>query len=38
MSDYSVFINEKNDRLDSYSEYFRNSYLTHIDMYFIKSF
>ena len=38
MSDYSIFINEKNDRLDQYSEHFRNSYLTHIDMYSINSF
>ena len=38
MSDYSIFINEKNDRLDSYSEHFRNSYLTHIDMYSLNNF
>lgn len=38
ISDYSLFINEKNDRIDYYSEYFRNSYLTHIDMYSVNQF
>ena len=31
-SDYTAFINEKNDKIDYYSGHFRNSYLTHINI------
>ena len=37
-SDYSIFINQKNDRIDYYSQYFRNSYLTNIDIYTLNNF